>query len=87
MISWGYNEDQEREFVYSFAKTPLKAAQAPLAAARANQGVLRARIEGVGGGCLGGGGDSGGMLEGRRGSTWVSMLDGGTMAVAEGWLV
>ena len=75
-----------REFAYSFAKTPLKAAQAPLAAARANQGVLRARIEGVGGRPLGGG-DSGGMLEERRGSTWVSMFDGGTMTLAEGWLV
>ena len=72
------------EDAHSFAKTPLKAAQAPLAAASTNH--LRARIDGVGGGSLGGS-DSGGMLEGRRGSTWVSMLDRGAMVFAEGWLL
>lgn len=34
-------EDGRRGGRYSFAKTPLKAAQAPLAAASASQGVLR----------------------------------------------
>lgn len=59
-------ERSESRSAYSFAKTPLKAAQAPLATARASQGVLRARTDGVGGDSLGG--KSGGMLEGRRGS-------------------
>jgi len=35
-------------FTYSFAKTPLKAAQAPLAAASASQGVVMRIIEGFG---------------------------------------
>ena len=33
---------------HSFAKTPLKAAQAPLAAARASQGVVMRIMEGFG---------------------------------------
>lgn len=73
---------------YSFAKTPLKAAQAPLATARASQGVLRARTDGVGGGSLGEA-TSGGMLDGRRGSAWLSMLGGGVVVpsvVEEGLL-
>ncbi len=36
----GEGEGRGRE-LYSFAKTPLKAAQAPLAAASASQGVLK----------------------------------------------
>ena len=39
---------------YSFAKTPLKAAQAPLATARASQGALLDIFGEVGGGCRGG---------------------------------
>ena len=35
---------------HSFAKTPLNAAQLPLAAARASQGVLRTMGEACGGG-------------------------------------
>lgn len=58
---------------YSFAKTPLKAAQAPLAAARASHGVLRTAGEGAGGGSSLDG-ESGEILEGRRGSAWVSMF-------------
>ena len=58
---------------YSFAKTPLKAAQAPLAAARASHGVLRTAVEGARvGWSLDE--DSEGMLDGRRGSAWVSMV-------------
>ena len=57
----------ERYCTYSFAKTPLKAAQAPLATARASHGVLRVRTDGVGGGSSRGE-DCGGTLEGSRGS-------------------
>lgn len=59
---------------YSFAKTPLKAAQAPLAAARANQeGDLKLILS------LGGGGSGRepwvGVEKGRRGSAAASIED------------
>lgn len=63
----------ERE-AYSFAKTPLKAAQAPLAAARANhEGDLKLILS------LGGSGGGRepwvGVKEGRRGSAAASIKD------------
>ena len=67
---------------YSFAKTPLKAAQAPLAAARASHGVLRTTAE-VLRVVWSFDGDSGGMLDGRRGSAWVSMVVGADLVM--GW--
>ena len=60
---------------YSFAKTPLKAAQAPLAAARASQDVLPRELEGDDGETSSG--EAGVMTGGRRGSAWVSMAAGG----------
>jgi len=60
---------------YSFAKTPLKAAQAPLAAARASQGVVRGLVSNGGAVSL-----SSGDWMPRSGSadmlTWLAMGDG-----------
>ena len=63
---------------YSFAKTPLKAAQAPLAAARGIQGTrAAAAVVLVGGVWFEGGGGGvwwvGGTATGIRGSASVSM--------------
>lgn len=69
----GVDAGEEGWGAYSFAKTPLKAAQAPLAAARGIQGtfVLRA---GVGWGDGDGDGDWG-MALGIRGSVGRCIVD------------
>lgn len=70
-----YTKGRGRESeAYSFAKTPLKAAQAPLAAARANhEGDLKLIL------ALGGGGGGRepwvGVKNGRRGSGAASIED------------
>ena len=55
---------------YSLAKTPLKAAQAPLAMAKRSQGDLGAVMAFW----------AGGMAEGRRGSAAASIGGGGKIA-------
>lgn len=69
-----YKEREGGREAYSFAKTPLKAAQAPLAAARANhEGDLKLIL------LLGGGGGWRGpwvgVKGGRRGSAAASIED------------